>query len=226
MRPTIVFDLDGTLVETAPDLVATTNAVLARYDITPVDRAFLATAVGRGARAMISRVLDHQSVAYDEAGLETLYQDFIAHYAENIAVHSQPFPNLLATLDTLAARGFVFAVCTNKLEALSRRLLDALEMTARFAAIAGPDTVGASKPDPAHLLGAIRLAGGTPERAVMVGDSAPDIDAAKAAGIPSIAVTFGYTPVPARDLGADRLIDDFSELADAVDALIGSRSRS
>ncbi|MGE0233105.1 MAG: phosphoglycolate phosphatase [Flavobacteriaceae bacterium] len=223
-RPTIVFDLDGTLIETAPDLVATTNAVLAHYEIPAVDRAFLETAIGRGARAMIATVLKHQAIAYDEAGLEALYEDFVAYYAENISVHSHPFPGLVETLDELTARGFVFAVCTNKLEGLSRRLLDALGLSDRFAAIVGPDTLGVSKPDPEHLLGAIRLAGGDSGHAVMVGDSAADIDAAKAAGIPSVAVTFGYTAIPARELGADRIIDRYDQLPRAIDDLLGAKS--
>ncbi|MCB1476743.1 MAG: phosphoglycolate phosphatase [Rhodobiaceae bacterium] len=223
-RPTIVFDLDGTLIETAPDLVATTNAVLAHFDIPPVDRAFLETAIGQGARAMITTVLEHQSIPYDDAKLEELFQDYVAYYARNISVHSRPFPGLIETLDRLEARGFAFAVCTNKLEGLSRRLLDALDLSRRFEAIVGPDTLGVAKPDPAHLLGAIRLAGGDRDSAVMVGDSAADIDAARAAGVPSVAVTFGYTAIPARELGADRLIERYDQLPLAIDELLGAKS--
>ena len=145
-----------------------------------------------------------------------MFADFIAYYAAHVADKSQPFPGLDAALDRLAARGCRFAVCTNKLEGLSRLLLDALGLTRRFAAICGQDTFGMQKPDPEILRRTIRAAGGDMQRAVMVGDSGIDIATARAAGVPIVAVDFGYSETPIKDLGPDRLISHFDELAGAV----------
>ena len=151
--------------------------------------------------------------------VDRMFADFIAYYAAHIADRSQPFPGLDAALDRLAERGCRFAVCTNKLEGLSRLLLDALGLTRRFAAICGQDTFGMQKPDPEILRRTIQAAGGTLQRAVMVGDSGIDIATARAAGVPVVAVDFGYSETPIRDLHSDRLISHFNELADAVFAL-------
>lgn len=220
MPATILFDLDGTLVDTAPDLVATTNAVLAARSIEPVSYPVLRNMIGHGARAMLVTALEYRSVAASDEEVGAMHRAFLDHYEANIAVESAPFPRLDEALDALEAQGHRFAVCTNKYEALARRLLEALSLSQRFVRIVGPDTLGVAKPDPAHVLGAIRLAGGDAARAVMVGDSAADVDAAKAAGVPSVAVTFGYTATPAAELGASRVIDDYGELPGAVAALL------
>jgi phosphoglycolate phosphatase len=151
--------------------------------------------------------------------VDRLYRDFVAHYGEHIADRSRPFPGLEAALDALAAAGWRFAVCTNKLERLSLRLLDLLGLSKRFAAICGQDTFGVQKPHPDILLHTIRRAGGARDRAIMVGDSVNDVDVARAAGIPIIAVSFGYTDVPAAKLGADRVIDGYARLAATVSDL-------
>lgn len=219
-QPTIVFDLDGTLVETAPDLVATLNAVLAREGYGTVPYAEARTMIGGGARHMLARALSRHGVTLDPAGLDRLFADFIAHYAAHIADHSRPFPGLAPALDLLAARGARFAVCTNKLEQLSIDLLERLGLAARFAAICGQDTFAIAKPDPELLRRTIARAAGEVANAVMVGDSAADVAIARAAGVPVIAVDFGYSDIPASLLKADRVIGHFDELPGAVASLL------
>ena len=219
---TVVFDLDGTLVDTAPDLVATLNAVLARQGLPPLDYAAARNMVGGGARMMIERGLKAEGRVLATAEIDALVKDFIALYAEHIADNSHPFPGVAAALDALAAEGCRLAVCTNKLEWLSLRLLEAVGFTARFVAICGPDTFGVRKPDPEMLRRTIERAGGQAARAVMVGDSITDIAAARAAGVPVIAVDFGYSEQPIAELGANRVISAFEELPGTVWELLGA----
>jgi phosphoglycolate phosphatase len=218
----VAFDLDGTLVDTAPDLIGTLNYILAEqnHDGVPLEAA--RTLVGHGARIMLERSFAAAGETLEPARVETLYARFIELYRPRIAVASRPFPGVLAAMDDLAAAGARFVVCTNKITDLSRALLDGLGLTSRFVAIVGPDLAGAAKPDPRHVLRAIELAGGKADRAVMVGDSRPDVDAAKAAGVPVVAVTFGYCDIPPADLGADALIDDFDQLPAAVRRLLAA----
>src|SRR5712671_329427 len=216
---TVVFDLDGTLVDTAPDLIETLNVVFTRDGLPPMDYAAARNMIGGGARRMIESALKLQGRVLADGAVDRMFADFITRYAAHIADRSQPFPGLDAALDCLAARGCRFAVCTNKLEGLSRLLLEALDLTPRFAAICGQDTFGMQKPDPEILRRTIQAAGGALQRAVMVGDSGTDIATARAAGVPVVAVDFGYSEAPIRDLRPDRLISHFDELADAVFAL-------
>jgi len=212
---TIVFDLDGTLIETAPDLVGTLNFLLERENIAPLPLASARTMIGQGAKALIARGFAAAGAPLDEPKLSALFVDFIAHYLAHIADESRPFPGLLAAMDRLEADGARLAVCTNKRTDLSVALLDALNLSHRFAAIVGGDAVAAQKPAAVHLTATIERAGGDAGRAVMVGDSASDAGAARAAGVPLVLVSFGYTDVPAHELGADVLIDHFDELPDA-----------
>jgi phosphoglycolate phosphatase len=220
--PLVVFDLDGTLVDTAPDLVATLNTILAREGLPPVDYDAARNMVGGGARVMVERGFAAAGRVPSTSALEGYTRDFIDHYADNIAGASQPFPGVEAALDTLAKHGYQLAVCSNKLAWLSTRLLDALGLSKRFSAICGPDTFGISKPDPEILNRTIARAGAAGAAAVMVGDSLTDIATARAAAIPVIAVDFGYTDTPVSALAPDRIISRFSELPDAVFAVIGS----
>lgn len=213
---TIVFDLDGTLVDTAPDLIDTLNVIFAREGLAPVPYDKARTMIGGGARRMIEAGLAFERRPSSTQEVDRLFKDFIGHYSAHIADRSRPFPGLDQALDRLAADGCHFAVCTNKLEGLSRLLLDALDLSARFRAICGQDTFGVQKPDPEILRRTIVQAGGLVERAVMVGDSATDIDTARAAGIPVIAVDFGYTETPVTQLGPDRVIGHFADLPAAV----------
>lgn len=217
--PTIVFDLDGTLVDTAPDLIAALNHVLEREGLPPVPLATARNMIGAGARKLIERGLEAEGRLVTPDDIARLTVDFIDYYAAHIADASRPFEGLDAALDQLAAGGCRFAVCTNKLEWLSKRLLDALGMTHRFAAICGADTFGVAKPDPAILRQTILQAGGDLASSIMVGDAGTDVGAARRAGIPVIGVSFGYTDVPIAELKPDRLIDHMRDLPAAVAAL-------
>lgn len=219
--PTIVFDLDGTLVDTAPDLVDTLNFILAREGLPAVPFAAARNMIGGGARVLIERGLKADGRLGDAAEIERLYTDFVAHYGEHLADHSLPFPGVVGAIESLAARGCRFAVCTNKLEGLSVRLLDALGLSRHFAAVCGQDTFGLQKPDPEILLATIRQAGGNAARSVMIGDSHNDIEVARAANIPVVAVDFGYTETPVSVLGPDLIISHFDELPAAVWNLLG-----
>ncbi|MEQ1710221.1 MAG: HAD family hydrolase [Hyphomicrobium sp.] len=226
---TIIFDLDGTLVDTAPDLVGATNHVLDRLGSPPLPADVLRTWISYGARRMIVEAFAVRGLVISEAETDRQLEGFLDHYTANIARESRPFPGTIEALDRFAAAGAKLAVCTNKREALSRLLLDALGMSARFSAIAGRDTFKVCKPDPGHLTGAIRLAGGDTSRAVMGGDSGVDIATAKSAGIPVVGVTFGYTEIPVTALGPDAVIDHYDDLDAAVrmiDAKLLRRTRS
>jgi phosphoglycolate phosphatase len=213
---TVVFDLDGTLVDTAPDLIDTLNVVFAREGLPPVDYALARNMIGGGARRMIESGLQVEGRPATVEVVERMFADFVAHYADHIADRSRPFPGLDAALDGLAAQDCRFAVCTNKLERLSRQLLDALGLSPRFVAICGQDTFGIQKPNPEILWRTIQAAGGATGRAVMVGDSGTDIATARAAGVPMVAVDFGYSDPPVARLGPDRLIGHFNDLAAVV----------
>lgn len=214
--PILVFDLDGTLVDTAPDLANTLNVILTQEGFEPVHYDQARMMIGVGARAMLERALKAQQADVTSLKLDRMFDDFIDYYVAHIADASQPFPGLIPALDRLAASGFSFAVCTNKLEGPSRLLLDALDLTRRFAFVAGPDTFGVKKPDPAVLRLTIERAGGSTQDAIMIGDSATDIDTARAAGIPVIAVDFGYTDIPVTKLNPTRVISHFDALPAAV----------
>ncbi len=217
--PILVFDLDGTLVDTAPDLANTLNVILTQEGFEPVHYNEARIMIGAGARFMIERALKAQQASVTPAKLDRMFDDFIEHYVAHIADASQPFPGLVPALDRLAASGFTLAVCTNKLEGPSRLLLDALDLTKHFAFICGQDTFSVKKPDPEVLKLTIERAGGTIADAVMIGDSATDIDTARAAGIPVIAVDFGYTEIPVARLNPDLVISHFDALPAAIAGL-------
>src|SRR5713226_3059889 len=217
---TVVFDLDGTLVDTAPDLIYALNFVLAREGLPPVPLHSARNMIGAGARRLIERGLELEGRTAGFEDITRLTNDFIDYYAAHIADVSRPFEGLEGALDDLSARGYRFAVCTNKLEWLSKLLLDQLGLSSRFSAICGADTFGVSKPDPAILRQTIARAGGELSSSIMVGDAGPDIGVARRAGIPVIAVEFGYTEVPIADLKPDRLINHMRELPAAVEGLV------
>jgi phosphoglycolate phosphatase len=216
---TIVFDLDGTLVDTAPDLIDALNFVLDREGLQPVPLQAARNLIGAGARKLIERGLELEGRAATVADIERMTRDFIDYYADHIVDGSRPFEGLEGALDDLGARGCRLAVCTNKLEWLSKRLLDRLGLSPRFAAICGADTFGVAKPDPAILQQTVARAGGAMASTIMVGDAGTDIGVARRAGVPVIGVSFGYTDVPIADLKPDRLIHHMRDLPAAVDAL-------
>jgi len=223
--PLLVFDLDGTLVDSAPDLLATLDAVLNVHGFSiEADDNGLRDGIGHGARHLIEYSLHRQQVALEEGQLDRIHADFLRHYVENIAIHTRPYRGLPEALDRFAAAGWSFAVCTNKTEGLSVRLLTELGLAGRFASICGGDTFPTRKPDPRHLLETIAKAGGASGSSVMVGDSRTDLDTARGAGIAFIGVTFGYTPVPMADLQPDLLLDSFDELTPDLAARLLERT--
>jgi len=226
LPPTVVFDLDGTLVDTAPDLISALNYILDREGMPPVPLHSARNMIGAGVRKLIERGLELEGREARPSDITRLTDDFVAYYAEHIADGSRPFEGLETALDDLLARGYRFAVCTNKLEWLSKLLLDRLGLSARFAAICGADTFGVSKPDPAILRQTVARAGGDIASAIMVGDAGTDIGVARRAAIPVIGVSFGYSDVPIADLKPDRLIHHMNELPSAVESLMTGRSLS
>jgi phosphoglycolate phosphatase len=221
--PIVVFDLDGTLVDTAPDLINALNFILVREGMPAVPMAVARNMIGQGARRLLERglELDGRVIAQDDVNRLTV--DFIDYYAAHIADESRPFEGLEATLDELSDSGYRFAVCTNKLEWLSKLLLDRLGLSPRFAAICGADTFGVAKPDPAILRETVAKAGGDLAATIMVGDAGPDVGVARRAGVPVIGVEFGYTEVPIAELEPDLLVGHMRELPHAVGRLLPRR---
>jgi len=220
---TSVFDLDGTLIDTAPDLVRALNET---FDLEGLPRAKLEVVrllVGQGARVLIERAAGLSGVTFSAERLDQLTRAFIEFYRADIARHSQPFPGAVEAMDALTALGAKLAICTNKRTDLSVQLLDALGLSQRFSAIVGADAVTQKKPHPEHYQAAVTRAGGTVRRSVMVGDTAADVGTARGAHAPVIAVSFGYCDIGAERLGADVLIDRFSELAPACRRLLAAR---
>jgi phosphoglycolate phosphatase len=218
----IAFDLDGTLVDTAHDLIGTLNWLLAEEGLKPLPLAEARPFIGRGARWMIERGFQAAQAPLAPAQVQPLFDRFIDRYTGHIADESRPFPGCVEALEALKAEGARLVVCTNKLTGLSKALLDALDMARLFDAVIGSDAAPAIKPDPRHLETAIAAVGGSLDRAIMVGDAATDAGAARAAKVPLILVSFGYTEVPARELAPDILIDHYDELRSACVRLLGA----
>ena len=212
-KPIIVFDLDGTLVETAPDLLDSLNHCLTISGLQPADNKALRSFVGQGGRVMIERAFAAQQKQIAGEALDALIEEFRSFYADNMPGHSSFYPGALQSMQNFADQGYLLAVCTNKFEGLARKLLTSLNEAERFAAICGGDTFAFNKPDPRHILETIAMAGGDRDRALMVGDSKADINAAKAAGIPVVAVDFGYTDLPVQHYEPSRVISHFDELS-------------
>ena len=214
---TVIFDLDGTLVDTAPDLTAALNAVMVREGRPPVPLDDVRHMVGRGARYLIERALEASGSPADPAAIRDLVLHFLEHYDANIAVTSRPFERAEVVAARLAARGHKLGVCTNKPEALSLKLLGELNLRPLFPVVLGADSRPYRKPDPRHLTDTIAALGGRAASAVLVGDSETDVKTARAAGVPVIVVSFGYTEIPVRELGADVVIDHFDALEQALE---------
>ena len=216
----VAFDLDGTLVETAPDLMGALNGVLVEQGLSALPAEGARHLIGRGAKALLVRGFEASGRTLDEDAASPLVARFIEIYFDRIAQDSYPYPGCIAALDGLRDRGARLVVCTNKLTYLSKELLHRLDLSFRFEAIIGADAAPAPKPDPRHVLHAVQAAGGTANRAVMVGDSINDVASAQAAGVPAIVFPFGYSDVPAADLGAERLIHHYDDLIATVESLL------
>ena len=218
---TIVFDLDGTLVNTAPDLLDALNHVLVEAGLQPVDLSTISTMIGHGAKAMIVKGMAAQGAEPDADRMDALFDQFLAYYEDHIAIGSRPFENALDALQTLSDEGAILAVCTNKRQRSTDRLLDALQISEKFSAIVGADSVPDRKPHGDHILLTVDRAGGNRSRAIMVGDSRTDERAARNAGLPFVFVPFGYETETEDEIGADAVASNYSELVPALLRLIG-----
>jgi phosphoglycolate phosphatase len=216
---TIAFDLDGTLVESAPDLIGTLNAILIAEGLKPLPYDQGRPFIGRGARWLLRRGLAAAGAPDPDARADALFDRFIDHYHAHIADQSRPFPGVIGALEILKAAGAKRVVCTNKRTDLSRSLLAKLGMAELFDGVVGADAVSAIKPDAAHLIEAVAAVGGDLARSVMVGDAATDAGA-RAAGTPLILVDFGYTEIPAADLAPDILLHHFDDLVESCARLL------
>lgn len=222
--PLMVFDLDGTLVDTNRDLIPALNHAIAGEGIAPVGVEEVGHVVGEGARRMIERAFELRGATAPAERLDALHRTFLTHYETHIADLSRPYPGLVDALDALEAEGWRFAICTNKVEHLARKLVTLLDLAPRFAFVAGADTFAVRKPDPGHIRETVAAAGGDVSRAVMVGDSVNDIAAAQAVPMPVIAVDFGYTDRPVTELGPDIVISHYRDLAGAAAQLVAQAS--
>lgn len=220
----IAFDLDGTLVETAPDLIGTLNVLLAEHGLAPFPIGAARHLVGGGPRRMVERAFRETGASASEDELDALMERYIPLYLAHIADHSHVYEDVETVLDDFRAAGARLLVCTNKRTDLSTALLGAVGLLGRFDAVVGPDRVSARKPDPAHLIEAVAIAGGRLDRTLMVGDSAADVNSARRAGVPVVAVSWGYTEIAPVALGADAVIDRFAQLPAVARALLTRRA--
>lgn len=215
----VVFDLDGTLVDSARDLIATLNRVIKPEGLPALTRDHVGHLVGHGSVKMLEKAYAHYNQPLDTQLHERLHREFLTDYAEHIADETTLFEGVPKTLEGLKAEGWILAVCTNKYERMSIKLLEILGISGYFSAICGSDTFPVRKPDPKHLWATIEQAGGQAKNAIMIGDSATDVNTARAANIPVIGVPFGYTQTPMAELNPDSMISHFDEMIAAIHTL-------
>ncbi|VAV92005.1 Phosphoglycolate phosphatase [hydrothermal vent metagenome] len=211
---TIAFDLDGTLVDTAPDLITSMNWAMnqAGHPVTPAH--IVRNRIGRGAKALLQTALQYHQINVAPPQIEKMLQMFLAHYAKTSTENSIPFAGAVACLRALQAHGATLSVCTNKLEYLTLPILQKLELLPLFGGVFCPDNVPAKKPDAAHVLAAIAPV--SPKNALMIGDSQPDVASAKAAGVGCILLAHGYSEIPVAELGAELVLPGFDGLEAAI----------
>lgn len=219
VKPTIVFDLDGTLIDTAPDILGTLDDILTREQIPLLPRNDALASIALGSRAMLEQALKRAGHPIAPERIERLFRDFLDHYATRLAVESRPFPGAVAALNALRENGYRLAICTNKMERHSLALIEGLQLSHFFDAICGRDTFAFCKPDGRHITATIERAGGNPADGIMVGDTVTDFDAARDAGFASIGVRFGYSATPIDQYQPDQIIEHFDALLGAIAAI-------
>jgi phosphoglycolate phosphatase len=219
MAPTLLLDLDGTLIDSAPDLVAALNRLVAPRGMALFDRAEIIPMIGDGARVLLNRAFAARNASFTDAEFDA----YLADYTANSAVETRPFPGVVDTLKRFAAAGWSLSVCTNKPVAPTLSVLAALDLAPFFAAIGGGDSFPTRKHDPAHLLNTLALAGGSPDAAIMVGDHSNDVKAAIGAGITCIFAGWGYG-APAMAEGSAAVAQQFSDLPGLAERLLAKRA--
>ena len=208
----VLFDFDGTLVDSAPDIIAALNRLLGELGHEHVDYHAFRTRAGDGARNLLKQVLTGRGASFTDAELPRLVERLLAHYYETMTDNTRPYPAVPDILAEIYQSGMALAVCTNRTQATTEQLLSHFGLAQMFGAVLCADTVTAKKPDARHLLEAMQRLGAAPERTIMVGDTATDVAAARNAGIKVVAVSYGYSVRPATDLGADAILADFAKL--------------
>lgn len=226
MTRSAIFDLDGTLAHTAPDLVGAANELMAREGLPAMPVSIAETTAGFGAKALIRAAFDHAKVPHDTARVDALFDPFLEVYAARIAHESHLYDGVITVLDHLASDGWKLGICTNKPEALAIALMSELKVLARFGALLGADTLPVRKPDPEHLFQTIARIGGKPQHAVMIGDTDTDLKTARAAGLPCILTSFGYSHIPVARLKPDAIVDRFEQIPEALERCLSNTARA
>lgn len=217
-KGTIVFDLDGTLVDSVPDLAGSLDTLMEEKGLAPIGVATARQLIGHGIPNLVRRAFAERGLEWQEEAGAAAIKRFTEIYGARVSQETRPYPDVETVLEQLSAQGWRMAVCTNKMERFAKQIIDDLGLSRFFSVVAGPDTFGVGKPDPRHLTETAAAAGGG-QPIFFVGDSEVDIATGKAAGVSVIALTYGYTKTPLDGLGADRLIDAFAELPEAIAAL-------
>jgi phosphoglycolate phosphatase len=220
MKKTVIFDLDGTLIDTAPDLIRCLSWLMEQEGLPPVNISQAKSLIGAGIKPMIMKALQANGRGQSHDEIEVVYGKYLVKYEAEIALHSRPYPHITDQLVKLKAQGYQLGVCTNKIERLARILLDELDMTKHFDAITGVDTFDFKKPDARHMLETVRLAGGDEAHSIMIGDSKTDINTAHNAKRPVIAYIHGYTDIPLEELNPTVILDSYERLDEVIATLL------
>lgn len=216
---TVIYDLDGTLIDSAEDMQVAVSRVLADHGLPPVTLDDVRIFMGQGSKVTMNKAFAKYGKALDDERLSAVTREFVRYYEADPVSHTTAFPGVADVVARFDRLGLKQGVCTNKFERPSRMILEHLRLMPPIADLAGADTFPVRKPDPRHILMLIERMARAPDRAVMVGDSIHDVHAAHAAGLPAVLVSWGYTDVPARELGAEAVIERFDALPQALEQL-------
>jgi phosphoglycolate phosphatase len=218
---TVIYDLDGTLIDSARDMCVAVSSVLADHGLPPISDEEARLFMGEGSKMTMRRAFAKNGRSLDEAQASAVTREFVRYYEQDPVRHTIAFDGVAEIVQRLDRLGLRQGVCTNKFEKSARMILKGLKLMPPIADVAGADTFTVRKPDPGHILQLIDKIGGHRQRAVMVGDSIHDVEAAHAGGLPAVLVSWGYTDKPASELGADAVIDHFAALPEALEQIAG-----
>jgi phosphoglycolate phosphatase len=215
---TVVYDLDGTLIDSAKDMQVAVSNVLADHGLPPVTEDDVRIFMGQGSRVTMNKAFSKYGRHLDNEALSAVTREFVRYYEADPVSHTVAFDGVNDVVARFDGLGLKQGVCTNKFEKPSRVILEHLRLMPPIADVAGADTFPVRKPDPRHILMLVERMGGDPARTVMIGDSIHDVEAAHAAGLPAVLVSWGYTVKPASELGAQTVIQRFGDLPQALGA--------